>query len=131
MFKVTQVNNKSADWKVISVVNSDGDEVHEVSVNRTNKKGEVFPDFDKIIVGADIQGQSWVSQTGKKYLFPPKQTKQNLNNDLLQNIANTLVAHRLILEDIRAAVIPKTKTSAFGGAVEYPQEDITPEDVPF
>lgn len=127
MFRITNVQNKSQDWKIISVVNPDGDEVHEVSVNRTNKKGEVFPDFDKIIVGADIQGQSWVSQTGKKYLFPPKQTKQNLNNDLLQNIANTLVAHRLILERIQDAVIPKTKPSAFGGAVEYPQEDMRGE----
>lgn len=77
--KITAVQNKSADWKVVEILNAAGDIVENVSVNRTNKKGEVFPGFDDIQVGATVEGQMWQSPAGKLYLFPPKgsQTKSD------------------------------------------------------
>lgn len=71
-YKITGVQSKSPDWKVVSLITPDGKEVGDVSVNRTNKKNEVFPNFDAIVEGADIEGTLWASATGKQYLFAPK-----------------------------------------------------------
>ena len=74
--KITGVVNRNADWKVVSILNAAGDIVENVSVNRTNKKGEVFPGFDDIAVGASVEGQMWQSPAGKLYLFAPKEGKK-------------------------------------------------------
>ena len=74
--KITAVADKTKDWKVVSILNAAGEIVENISVNRTNKKGEVFPNFDAITVGASVEGQLWQSSTGKIYLFAPKETKK-------------------------------------------------------
>lgn len=74
--KVVKAEAKTIDWKVITILNAAGELVEEISVNRTNKKGETFPEFDEIIVGATIEGQLWQSPKGKLYLFPPKEQKK-------------------------------------------------------
>lgn len=70
--QIVALQEKNADWKVVSILNAAGEIVENVSVNRTNKKGESFPDFDNIAVGAKIEGQMWTSPAGKQYLFAPK-----------------------------------------------------------
>lgn len=77
MFKVTKCDKKKSDWYVIEVINAAGEIVSDISVNRTNKKGEVFPNFDQIAVGATIEGQLWQNTAGKFYLFPPKEQKKD------------------------------------------------------
>lgn len=69
---IVKVENKTPDWKVVEILNAAGDLITGVSVNRTNKKGEVFPEFDSIVAGAKIEGQLWESPAGKTYLFAPK-----------------------------------------------------------
>lgn len=72
MLKITSVEDKSKDWKIVSLITSTGVSVDDVSVNRTNKNGEIFPEFDGIVKDADIEATLWTSPTGKQYLFAPK-----------------------------------------------------------
>lgn len=69
------MDKKSADWAIVSLVNEDKIESLEVSINKTSKKGEVFPNFDKLAVGQEIEGELWQSTVGKEYLFPPRVAK--------------------------------------------------------
>lgn len=71
-YKLREVENKGTDWKVVSIIGVDGESAESVSVNRVNKKGEVFPNFDGIVVGGEVEGNLWASDAGKKYLFAPK-----------------------------------------------------------
>lgn len=66
------VENKSPDWKIVSVTGVDGTKLTDASVNRVNKKGEVFPNFDAIIPGYEFEAEPWKSEVGKQYLFAPK-----------------------------------------------------------
>lgn len=68
MHQISNTVIKSPDWKTATVGN-----VANVSINRVNKKGEVFPNFDGVVDGATIAGDLWQSSTGKWYLFAPKQ----------------------------------------------------------
>lgn len=67
MHQISNVVIKSPDWKVATVGTTPS-----VSINRTNKKGEVFPNFDAIVDGVTIAGELWASSAGKWYLFAPK-----------------------------------------------------------
>lgn len=71
-YKLASVEDKNADWKVVSLEMSEGNFQEDVSVNRTNKKGEVFPNFDGIQVNATVEGELWQSSGGKWYLFAPR-----------------------------------------------------------
>lgn len=71
-YNITAVEKKNNDWLVVSGRGLDGTTLTDASVNRTNKKGETFPNFDSIAVGATVEGEPWNSQTGKAYLFPPR-----------------------------------------------------------
>lgn len=62
------VEKKNNDWVMASLQSGE----KEVSINRTSKKGEVFPNFDNLAPGLEIEGELWQSQAGKWYLFPPK-----------------------------------------------------------
>lgn len=72
-YKVLKVDDKNKDWKVISIEKGENEYLHNVSVNRVNKKGEVFPNFDDIKEGAITEGELWESGSSKWYLFAPKQ----------------------------------------------------------
>lgn len=74
-FKVAHVAEKNPDWKVVSLEMSPGSFQEEVSVNRVNKKGETFPNFDLIKTGYTVSGELWTSQAGKWYLFAPNPPK--------------------------------------------------------
>ena len=69
---VEWIEIKSPDWKVVSLKDAQGKVTADVSVNRTSKKGEVFPNFDAITLGATVDGELWQSTAGKWYLFAPK-----------------------------------------------------------
>lgn len=71
-FKIEFIETKGADWKVASL-SADGKTISEASINRTSKKGEVFPNFDNLMAGQEIEGEPWQSSGGKWYIFPPKQ----------------------------------------------------------
>jgi hypothetical protein len=71
-FKVEWVENKTPEWKVATLSTSDGMREENVSVNKVNKKGEPFPNFEGITPGAEIDGEFWKSDSGKSYLFAPK-----------------------------------------------------------
>ncbi len=72
-YKVEWVEVKAPDWKIASLTSIDGTfKETGVSINRTNKKGEVFPNFDGITPGAEIDGNPWKSSAGKWYLFAPE-----------------------------------------------------------
>lgn len=70
-YKIDWLEVKSPDWKIITIT-GEGKQYNDVSVNKTSKKGEVFPNFDDMKAGDDIEGELWVSQAGKNYLFPPR-----------------------------------------------------------
>lgn len=76
-YVVDFVENKNPDWKVAQLIGDGGAgaKLTDVSINRSNKKGEVFPNFDGITPGASIEGEPWQSAAGKWYLFSPKPEK--------------------------------------------------------
>lgn len=91
--------NKNNDWKVCTI--KEGNQtITDVSVNRTNKKGEVFPNFDGIAPGFEVECEIWKSQTGKTYMFAPK----------------TQTAPRAGGAGIKAAMVEKAK------AIEHSQD---------
>lgn len=69
-YKLDWVEKKNIDWVVVSI-EGDG-QPKEVSINRKSKTGELFPNFDGIQPGAEVEGELWQSNAGKWYLFPPK-----------------------------------------------------------
>lgn len=84
-YQVDWVESKGPDWKVAKLVNLPGD----VSINRTNKKGEVFPGFDEIMPGKEIEGEFWNSPSGKGYLFPPKAPKSSFKGNSMAVVEKT------------------------------------------
>ena len=70
--KVEWIEVKAPDWKLATLIGEDGKQITEVSINRTSKKGEVFPSFDELASGHDVEGELWQSTAGKWYLFPPR-----------------------------------------------------------
>lgn len=75
LYNITAVEKKSADWYIVSGRGADGTMLQDASVNRVNKKGETFPDFDTIAVGNAVEGEPWTSDSGKQYLFAPRAKK--------------------------------------------------------
>lgn len=73
-FKVVWLEVKSPDWKIVTLAD-DTQQYGDVSINRVNKKGEAFPDFDGIINAGTIKGNLWTSSAGKRYLFAPDANK--------------------------------------------------------
>ncbi len=71
-YNVEFIEQKSPDWKIVQLRDGAGTLTDNVSVNRVNKKGETFPNFDGITLEADVEGELWTSTTGKHYLFAPK-----------------------------------------------------------
>lgn len=74
--KIDWIETKGPDWKVATLTNEMNKTEKEVSINRTSKKGEVFPNFDALQVGQTIEGELWQSGAGKWYLFPPQPKSQ-------------------------------------------------------
>lgn len=70
--KINWLEKKNNDWIVANLLQEDGTEIKEVSINRTAKNGQVFPNFDGLAPSLDIEGELWQSQAGKNYLFAPK-----------------------------------------------------------
>lgn len=71
-YKLIWTENKNADWKIVTAEGLDGTKVTDASINRVSKKGEVFPNFDEIKPGMEIEAEPWTAPSGKQYLFPPK-----------------------------------------------------------
>jgi hypothetical protein len=77
-YTISFTDDKSPDWKILTleIVDGGGSVMYEdVSVNRVNKKGETFPNFDNLKVGERVKGNLWTSSAGKKYLFAPDLNK--------------------------------------------------------
>ena len=73
-YKIKWLENKNPDWKILTL-DDNGTEIRDVSVNRVNKKGETFPNFDEITNAGTVEGELWKSDAGKNYLFAPKPQK--------------------------------------------------------
>lgn len=72
LYKLTKIENKSANWKIVSIKGVDGTEADDVSLNRVAKDGLTFPNFSDLVEGSEVEATLWVSPSNKKYLFPPK-----------------------------------------------------------
>ena len=70
-FRIIWLEVKSPEWK-IATLTDDTAQYANVSINKVNKKGEVFPNFDEISNGGSIKGNLWQSPKGAYYLFAPK-----------------------------------------------------------
>ena len=67
------------DYIVADLVDPEGGKIEGVSINRKSKKGDLFPGFDEILTGKDIEGELWTSDAGKHYLFAPKKKLEKPN----------------------------------------------------
>ena len=68
---IIKCEDKTADWKVCGILNDAKTAIENVSVNRTNKEGKVFPGFDNIKAGATVECNLWQNPAGKWYMFAP------------------------------------------------------------
>lgn len=71
-FTINFLEKKSPEWIVANLLDESGTEIKEVSINKTSKKGDLFPHFDELMSGGTVEGEPWISGAGKNYLFPPK-----------------------------------------------------------
>ena len=76
-YSINWCEKKNNDWIIASILPQKEDgtwdkEITNVSINRTAKSGQVFPNFDTIAPGIEIEGEFWQSQAEKNYLFAPK-----------------------------------------------------------
>lgn len=75
---INWLETKNPDWKLATLTNEAGIKYEDVSINRTNKKGEVFPMFDSLLNGGTVEGEYWETpDKSKKYLFPPRAQKSS------------------------------------------------------
>lgn len=131
---ITKVENKNQDWKVVEILNAAGDLISNVSVNRTNKKGEIFPGFDEIVAGAKVEGSLWESPNGKTYLFAPKGGNAAPRRDqgpAAQHPATQELKNMLTLQVIPLLIQIDVNLKKLTGASknDYPQPNN--DDVPF
>lgn len=71
-YKIEWLENKDTDWKIIQLSDESGKTYKDVSINRKDKNGIEFPNFDTLRAEDMIEGDFWVSPKGRNYLFPPK-----------------------------------------------------------
>lgn len=71
---VDWAESKKPDWKVVTIreITEGGNSYEDVSINKVDRKGVTFPNFDGIMPGAQIHGNLWRSPTGKYTLFAPE-----------------------------------------------------------
>ncbi len=71
------VENKKPDWKVVTIreITEGGATYTDVSINKVDRKGVTFQDFDAIAPGTQVTGNIWRSSTGKYTLFAPDAPK--------------------------------------------------------
>lgn len=75
-YKLEWIEKKSPEWYIVSI-GANGEITTDVSANKKDKNGIMFPNFESWMAGHEVEGDLWTSQTGKKYLFPHKpQTTQ-------------------------------------------------------
>lgn len=86
MVKLNWLEKKNDDWLKAEVINEAGATIRDVSINRVGKKGEVFPDFDNLKAGHQINGILWQSPKGGWYLFPPKEKKNNSRGAYMEKV---------------------------------------------
>ncbi len=84
------IETKGQDWKVASLTDENKQTNKEVHINRKDKNGLEFPNFDTLQAGQDIEGQPWTNTSGKTYLFPPKQPNEKLTFKGASNIAKNM-----------------------------------------
>lgn len=97
LYQIKSCVDKSKDWKIVSIEGVDGVSASDVSVNRVNKKNEIFPNFDLIQSGKTVEATLWMSPAGKAYLFAPAPFKS-------QNSASS--------GGVKAAIAEKSKSIA-------------------
>lgn len=72
-FEVLWIEVKKDGWKIASIkeVIEGGQTINDVSINKVDKKGREFPNFDALAAGHMIAGNLWLSPVGKYTLFAP------------------------------------------------------------
>lgn len=70
---VDWVESKKDDWKVCTLreITEGSLTIDDVSINKVDKKGIAFPNFDQIMPGAQVHGNLWRSPAGRYTLFAP------------------------------------------------------------
>lgn len=77
-FRCDWVENKKDDWKIATLVEivEGGRTFNDVSINKIDKKGRAFPNFDAIAPGATVHGNIWQNPANSKFtLFAPDEPR--------------------------------------------------------
>ena len=74
LYAVEWIETKRDGWKVATLKDLDGVVTENVSINKTDMKGDLqWPGFDTFQAGSTIEGNLWKNPTKGTYsLFPPK-----------------------------------------------------------
>lgn len=74
-FEINWLTVKKPDWYELSLIDSQGSKLLNVSVNELDKKTgqQAWPDWKNIKAGQKIEGNLWTSPKGKTYLFPSQE----------------------------------------------------------
>ena len=70
--KIEWIETKSPDWKIATLRDESGISFSDASINRTDKKGRIFPNFDGLMAGHTIEANPWQNPTTKKWAIYPE-----------------------------------------------------------
>ncbi len=92
-------------------IDVEGKEI-EATIWKTDSKGSVFPGFDTLSVGSEIEGNPWTNPTtGKVNIYPPKEKKAGGNSANISNLMDKKA------ENIEKAQDRKSESIAYFNSV--------------
>lgn len=72
-YNIDWLEEKSPEWKIVSLTNEAGIKYTDVSINKRDKNNIEFPNFDNLKAGDTISGEFWEKpDKSKRYLYPPR-----------------------------------------------------------
>lgn len=128
LFKIDWTENKNNNWKIVSLTDISGAQFENVSINRVNNRGETFPNFDTIKPGEQIEADLWTSDSGKKYLFAPKNLKKGGNTNI-QAAQQRKAADIEKAQDNKEIGIKTSSTIRMAVDIAIAQDNPSPENI--
>lgn len=125
--KLTKVSRKTTDKEGNPLKTRDGRPYTRLSIQTQEHGAKWLSGFNNAQTANWKEGDSVEMEVTEKgeYLNFSVPKKEDKNAEILEKIQNTLVAHRLLLEEIKAHVIPR-KPKYDEGEADYPEMEGEP-----
>ncbi len=92
--KIEWLETKKPDWKVGTFTGEKGESYTDASINRTDKKGRIFPNFDGLQPGQTIEGNPWKNPVSNKWSIYPIDEKHSTTGNFSPSGANRMMKEK-------------------------------------